>query len=355
MLIKHAIIYQMKSSIFCVCLFFFISLTSAQTLVVLGTTQDAGKPQIGCQKSCCKNLKSRFFVASLGVSDIKNKKNYLFDATPDITPQFQLLSGLTGLKSIDGIFLTHAHSGHYTGLMYLGKEGMNGNKIPVYAMPRFTNYLTNNGPWSQLVTLENINLMPLQSLVPITLDNGLVVMPIVVPHRDEYSETVGFKIIGTKKSALYIPDIDKWKLWEKDIIAEVQAVDYAFIDGLHTFEQVTKDVINTLNATKAGSWIGIHDLIPLNWIEEHVPGYPEHHWTGDVWKVIYFIKGLKGIEFNIVLIDHGVGLIKKTSDTIFFPNFPYHLQKLTYNDFIKDYNNLPIISWDDAVKWIKNK
>ena len=221
----------MKSCIVGVFLFFFIAVAGAQTLVVLGTTQDAGKPQIGCQKSCCKNLKSRFFVASLGVSDVKNKKNYLFDATPDITPQFQLLSGLTGVKSIDGIFLTHAHSGHYTGLMYLGKEGMNGNKIPVYAMPRLTNYLTNNGPWSQLVTLENINLMPLQSLVPITLDNGLVVMPIVVPHRDEYSETVGFKIIGTKKSALYIPDIDKWKLWEKDIIAEVQAVDYAFIDG----------------------------------------------------------------------------------------------------------------------------
>jgi pyrroloquinoline quinone biosynthesis protein B len=221
----------MKSCIVGIFLFFFIAVTGAQTLVVLGTTQDAGKPQIGCQKSCCKNLKSRFFVASLGVSDIKNKKNYLFDATPDITPQFQLLSGLTGVKSIDGIFLTHAHSGHYTGLMYLGKEGMNGNKIPVYAMPRLTNYLTNNGPWSQLVTLENINLMPLQSLVPIILDNGLVVMPIVVPHRDEYSETVGFKIIGTKKSALYIPDIDKWKLWEKDIISEVKAVDYAFIDG----------------------------------------------------------------------------------------------------------------------------
>ena len=221
----------MKSCIVGVFLFFFIAVAGAQTLVVLGTTQDAGKPQIGCQKSCCKNLKNRFFVASLGVSDIKNKKNYLFDATPDITAQFQLLSSITGVKSIDGIFLTHAHSGHYTGLMYLGKEGMNGNKIPVYAMPRLTNYLTNNGPWSQLVTLENINLMPLQSLVPITLDNGLVVMPIVVPHRDEYSETVGFKIIGTKKSALYIPDIDKWKLWEKDIIAEVKAVDYAFIDG----------------------------------------------------------------------------------------------------------------------------
>jgi len=221
----------MKSCIVGVFLFFFIAAAGAQTLVVLGTAQDAGKPQIGCQKSCCKNINSRFFVSSLGVTDTKYKKNYLFDATPDITAQFQLLSSITSVKNIDGIFLTHAHSGHYTGLMYLGKEGMNGNKIPVYAMPRLTKYLTTNGPWSQLVTLENINLMPLQSLVPIMLDNGLIVMPIVVPHRDEYSETVGFKIIGTKKSALYIPDIDKWKLWEKDIIAEVNAVDYAFIDG----------------------------------------------------------------------------------------------------------------------------
>jgi len=221
----------MKSSIFCVCLFFFISLTSAQTLVVLGTTQDAGKPQIGCHKSCCKHLKSRFFVASLGVSDKKNKKNYLFDATPDITAQYQLLSKTTGVKSIDGIFLTHAHSGHYTGLMYIGKEGMNGSKIPVYAMPRFISYLTNNGPWSQLVALGNINLKPLQSQTSIALDSGLIVIPIVVPHRDEFSETVGYKIIGAKKSALYIPDIDKWKIWEKDIIVEVKAVDYAFIDG----------------------------------------------------------------------------------------------------------------------------
>jgi pyrroloquinoline quinone biosynthesis protein B len=115
--------------------------------------------------------------------------------------------------------------------MYIGKEGMNGSKIPVYAMPRFINFLTNNGPWSQLVSLGNMNLKPLESQAPITLDSGLTVIPIVVPHRDEFSETVGYKIIGAKKSALYIPDIDKWKLWERNIIKEVNAVDYAFIDG----------------------------------------------------------------------------------------------------------------------------
>ena len=210
---------------------FFLLGTNAQTLVVLGTTQDAGKPQIGCQKSCCKNLKDRFLVSSLGVTDTKNKKNYLFDATPDITAQFDRLSKINGVTSIDGIFLTHAHSGHYTGLMYIGKEGLNASKIPVYTMPRFSNYLTNNGPWSQLVTLGNIDLKPLQSEAPIRLDSALIVIPIVVPHRDEFSETVGFKIIGAKKSALYIPDIDTWRLWEKKIVEEVKSVDFAFIDG----------------------------------------------------------------------------------------------------------------------------
>lgn len=221
----------MKRIIFIIFLILCLLGTKAQTLVVLGTTQDAGKPQIGCQKSCCKNLKDRFFVSSLGVTDTKNKKNYLFDATPDITAQYERLTKTKGVRSIDGIFLTHAHSGHYTGLMYLGKEGMNASKIPVYAMPRFIPYVNNNGPWSQLVALGNIDLKPLQSEVPIQLDNELRVIPIAVPHRDEFSETVGFKIIGAKKSALYIPDIDKWNLWGKNIVSEVKGVDFAFIDG----------------------------------------------------------------------------------------------------------------------------
>ena len=203
----------------------------AQKLVVLGTTQDAGKPQIGCQQSCCSNLKNRFYVASLGVTDTKNNKNYLFDATPDITAQYQLLHTKTGAQSIDGIFITHAHTGHYTGLMYLGKEGMNASKIPVYAMPRLKKYLTTSGPWSQLVTLNNIDLKPLRAETPIELGGDLIVIPISVPHRDEFSETVGFKILGAKKSALFIPDIDKWNVWEKNIVEAVKSVDYAFIDG----------------------------------------------------------------------------------------------------------------------------
>jgi pyrroloquinoline quinone biosynthesis protein B len=208
-----------------------MSTIDAQTLVVLGTTQDAGKPQIGCQQSCCSNLKNRFYVSSLGVSDTKNKKNYLFDASPDITTQTNLLSSKTGVSGIAGIFVTHAHIGHYTGLMYLGKEGLNTVNTSVYAMPRLKKYLTSNGPWSQLVTLNNIDIKLLRAETPVELGGDLIVIPISVPHRDEFSETVGFKILGAKKSALFIPDIDKWNLWQKDIVTEVKSVDYAFIDG----------------------------------------------------------------------------------------------------------------------------
>ena len=212
-------------------LLLLINTIDAQTLVVLGTTQDAGKPQIGCQKSCCSNLKNRFYVSSLGISDTKNKKNYLFDASPDITTQTNLLSSKTGVSGIAGIFVTHAHIGHYTGLMYLGKEGLNTVNTSVYAMPRLKKFLTSNGPWSQLVTLNNIDIKLLRAETPVELGGDLIVIPISVPHRDEFSETVGFKILGAKKSALFIPDIDKWSLWQKDIVTEVKSVDYAFIDG----------------------------------------------------------------------------------------------------------------------------
>jgi pyrroloquinoline quinone biosynthesis protein B len=98
-------------------------------------------------------------------------------------------------------------------------------------MPRMKRYLENNGPWSQLLTFNNIKLRQLQNDSIINLSTALKVTPILVPHRDEYSETVGYKIEGNTKSALFIPDIDKWHIWKKDIIEEVKKVDYAFLDA----------------------------------------------------------------------------------------------------------------------------
>lgn len=210
---------------------------SSVSLYVLGTVQDGGSPHIGCQKSCCAalfdNPDPTRKVVSLGVVDHKNNKSYLFEATPDMTSQLKLLKNHTKNteETPDGIFLTHAHIGHYTGLMYLGREALGGKNIPVYAMPRMKTFLETNGPWEQLVQLNNIDIQPVQNEIKTQLTPNLSVIPFTVPHRDEYSETVGYKIIGPNRSALFIPDIDKWSKWEKDIVKEIENVDFAFLDA----------------------------------------------------------------------------------------------------------------------------
>ena len=203
-------------------------MTEAQTLVVLGTLQDGGSPHMGCTKSCCATERPNDYVVSLGVID--ESKHLLFDASPDIVKQTNYLQSISPAKELE-IFLTHAHMGHYAGLIHLGRESANTKKTLVYAMPRMAQFLRLNGPWSQLIELDNIQIYPLQTKVSVSVSPQLTVIPLLVPHRDEFSETVGFLIEGQSKRALYIPDIDKWDLWETDINGLIATVDYAFLDA----------------------------------------------------------------------------------------------------------------------------
>lgn len=207
-------------------------------MIVLGVAQDGGYPHIGCQKECCtrawKNDSLARSVVSLALVDPSNKKWWLFEATPDITRQLHQFQQLTDSEYNflpDGIFITHAHIGHYTGLMYLGKEAMNTKDVSVYVLPKMKSFLENNGPWSQLVNIHNIKITALTADSNFNLSDGISVIPFTVPHRDEYSETAGFRINAGERKYLFIPDIDKWQKWNKDIVEEVKQVDVAFLDG----------------------------------------------------------------------------------------------------------------------------
>ena len=208
-----------------------------QYITILGTAQDGGFPHIGCQKKCCddfyKGISPKQKVVSLGLIDREAQQKFLFEATPDISTQLADLEN-NHLKTntiINGVFITHAHIGHYAGLLYFGKEALGKKDTRVYAMPKMKGFLENNGPWSQLVTDQNIVFSNLKKDTVIQLNHSLKVTPFLVPHRDEFSETVGYKIEGKNKSALFIPDINKWSLWGKNIVEEVKKVDYAFLDA----------------------------------------------------------------------------------------------------------------------------
>ena len=207
------------------------------TLHVLGVAQDAGYPQLNCYKPHCQagwaDPNAKKYATSLGVVDHETQQKFLFEATPDIREQMYQLHQLApdGTFNLNGIFLTHGHMGHYTGLMHLGREAAGTQETPVYVMPRFKTYLQNNGPWSQLVTLRNIILHDLNANQLVNLTPNLQIKPVLVPHRDEFTETVGFHIKGPNKTALFIPDIDKWQKWDLDITEEVKQVDFALLDA----------------------------------------------------------------------------------------------------------------------------
>ena len=206
-------------------------------LVVLGNAQDGGYPQMGCNKECCLAYwdgdEDFHTVTSLALVDNRSKQFWLFDASPDIRIQLKDLQEYLPVSSYQpaGIFLTHAHIGHYSGLMQFGREVMSASGVPVWAMPRMDSFLQNNGPWSQLVKGDNIRVNKLMADSTINLGGGLNVSAFPVPHRDEYSETVGFRIESAGKKILFIPDIDKWEKWERNIIEEVKNCDQAFLDG----------------------------------------------------------------------------------------------------------------------------
>jgi pyrroloquinoline quinone biosynthesis protein B len=91
--------------------------------------------------------------------------------------------------------------------------------------------LEKNAPWSQLVSIKNILLQPLENKQKIKISENISVEPFLVPHRDEFSETVGFRITVKAKSLVFIPDIDKWQKWSEKLEDIVKSSDYVLIDG----------------------------------------------------------------------------------------------------------------------------
>jgi pyrroloquinoline quinone biosynthesis protein B len=198
-------------------------------VIVLGIAQDGGIPQIGCTQEICRT--QHHFVTSLAI--LHRQSIYLIDATPDLRQQYQELvkrhPQIEKNNLFDGIFLTHAHMGHYTGLMFLGKESISTKNTPVYCSKEMSAFLSNNAPWSLLVSNKNIELKSFEASTPIDLGFKITALP--VPHRKEFTDTYGFLIEGQKKTLLYIPDIDAWEPVQDSLQQWFQKSNFALLDG----------------------------------------------------------------------------------------------------------------------------
>tara|TARA_Y100000385_G_C13067030_1_gene627200 strand:- start:1082 stop:1996 length:915 start_codon:yes stop_codon:yes gene_type:complete len=230
-------------------LLFSISLhAQSEYIYILGNTQDAGLPHIGCQHKFCQDnfdKYDQYFVTSIAVVDSDLRKYIMFEATPDITYQLNNLKNSIFQEFLlpESLYITHAHIGHYTGLMYFGREALGSKNLLVKVLPKMSEFLKSNGPWNQLVNINNIEIQKLNFGESNNELTNISVTPIKAPHRDEYSETAGYVIQGKNKKALFIPDIDKWEKWDKNLVHLTEEFDYLLLDAtFYDSKEINRDI-----------------------------------------------------------------------------------------------------------------
>ncbi|CAM9175526.1 unnamed protein product, partial [Pylaiella littoralis] len=251
-------------------------------VVLLGCAQDAGLPQMGCACQRCAYARSNpgyedGMPACLALVDETEGKVFLIDATPQLRHQLWYIQHTNRRGGhpleLGGILLTHAHAGHYTGLLQLGKEEADVRDVPVFCTPSMASFLQNNQPWAQLVERGNIEIRELDvdetgsnsssDAVPVSLTPSLSVLPVLVPHRAELSDTVAYVVtikssrgeyaaasttaplsstsqpatpaaISSRQKVvtlLYCPDTDGWSGWKRAIRSWCEDVDVALLDA----------------------------------------------------------------------------------------------------------------------------
>ena len=238
-------------------------------LKVLGTAQDGGFPHIGCKKKCCreawKDLNKKRLVASVAIIDKKSNECWIIDASPDIKFQINSIMDFLDINhslNIKGIFLTHAHVGHYSGLLEFGKETMNSSRVPVYVMPKMSDFIKSNISFNFLIDSNNICLKKINKNIKIRLKGNIFIEPFLVSHRNEMSETVGYKIFSNKNSILYLPDIDSWDDPCFNIFDSIKNNDVLLVDGTfyHLDELQNRNILEVPHPTINDSFNVFSDL-----------------------------------------------------------------------------------------------
>jgi pyrroloquinoline quinone biosynthesis protein B len=212
-------------------------------VVILGTAQDGGVPHAGCLCRNCAAARSdpgqRHPPVSIGI--VSDDEAVLVDPTMAFEEQMYAL-WVCLPSSVDyteerfqppgTILITHAHTGHYAGLWQLDRSVLAANRIQVLG-PRLTiEMLSANEPWKAMQADGFINLTAMEFGEPRQLVSSVEVELMQVPHRSEWAtDTAAVVIGGPGKRVLYLPDIDSWEEWNRDLVATVELFDVVLLDG----------------------------------------------------------------------------------------------------------------------------
>jgi pyrroloquinoline quinone biosynthesis protein B len=196
-------------------------------------------PQVGCSCERCTYAKTGIehirYPASLAIVSPSGKL-LLIDATPSLPQQLDLLWDLLPSRRNrlpDAVLLTHAHVGHYAGLIFFGKEIASTKELPVYCARQMRRFLESNKPYRYLIERGEITINDLKRGETLTFDGTLHITPVEVPHRNEDAETLAF-VIRSEKNLFYAPDFDRYT---ETIDRCVRDSDISMLDGCFWSEE----------------------------------------------------------------------------------------------------------------------
>ena len=111
--------------------------------------------------------------------------------------------------------------------------------------------------------------------------------------------------------------------------------DIVFIDGLHTYEQVKRDILNSINFLEEDGIILVHDCMPDSLGKQAVPRY-KMQWNGDVWKAIVDLRQMEDLDIYTCEMDQGIGIITKKKNTSIL-KLDKPINKIRFKDYFDNY------------------
>lgn len=163
----------------------------------------------------------------------------------------------------------------------------------------------------------------------------------VDPYFVDESGSNGERIVTDENGEL-LPFIKEWltyRMTSDEFFAQnKKTYDLIFIDGLHTKEQVSRDLINSLKCISDNGIIVLHDCIPICYDAQIVPRETQG-WNGDVWKSLPCLSS-QGLRYNVIDDDFGLGIVQKTQNTnieLYEPSdFPIEYDEVFSNPIIRN-------------------
>ena len=134
--------------------------------------------------------------------------------------------------------------------------------------------------------------------------------------------------------------------------SNIDYFDCIFIDGLHEYKQVRKDILNSLKFLNKDGIILLHDCLPNNYFDQAIPRC-QWTWNGDVWKAIVESRKSKDIDVYTCNADYGIGVIIKRPNRNLLETSNKDSASLKFEDYFYNHKNLMnIIEYDRLIELI---